>query len=127
MRKSIARLEQIVLRYLNFDLKVSCPHNQAYVISATLRDYFPTELASTTNKFPTILGTLLQDASLTPDFIINRNPLTAAIILVSLAMQLSNLSIEDRQWVPVFSKELSLERLQKLKRRFLRTVYDEDL
>jgi hypothetical protein len=119
-------MEQIVLRFLKFDLNVDSPHNIAYLSSASLRSWFPTEMAEA-QKFPTILGTLLQDASIYPDFILNNHPICAAVVLISVALQLSNVRLDDHRWLPLITKQTSIERLQKLKRRFLRVVYDESI
>lgn len=126
LRKSIASMEQLVLRYLKFDLKVDCPHNIAFIMGATLKKQFPTELKEST-KFPTVLGTLLQDASVYPEFILDNDPICASAALISLAFQLLNLKIDDHRWLSTTTKLVNVERLQKLKRRFLRAVYEEKL
>ncbi|KAI6216183.1 Cyclin N-terminal domain-containing protein [Aphelenchoides fujianensis] len=125
LRQSLAKLEQVALRLLGFDLEVRSPHNYAYMIAASLRDYFPNELADG-DKLTTTIGTLLQDACVDPDFFVYHSPLTGAIVLISLALQLLELPIKDERWTPVFNRDLSSHRLQKLKRRFLRKVYEED-
>ncbi|KAI6181317.1 Tubulin-folding cofactor E [Aphelenchoides besseyi] len=126
LRKSFAQLEQVVLRLLGFDLEVKLPHNFVYLISASLRDYFPNELADS-NKFNTTIGTLLQDASVDPDFFFCHNAITSAIVVISLAFQILEIPIKDIQWTPIFNQSLSIHRLQKLKRRFLRLVYEEKI
>ncbi|KAI6221288.1 Tubulin-folding cofactor E [Aphelenchoides fujianensis] len=125
LRQSLAKLEQVALRLLGFDLEVRSPHNYAYMIAASLRDYFPNELADV-DKLTTTIGTLLQDACVDPDFFVYHSPLTGAIVLISLALQLLELPIKDERWTPIFNRDLSSHRLQKLKRRFLRKVYEED-
>lgn len=115
----------MALRLLGFDLEVRSPHNYAYMIAASMRDYYPNEL-SDGDKLATAIGTLLQDACVDPDFFIYHSPLTAATVVVSLGLQLLELPIKEECWTPVFNRDLSAHRLQKLKRRFLRKVYEEE-
>lgn len=126
LRDTLASMEQLVLRYLKFDLKVDTPHNLAYIMSATLKKQFPEQMVNA-NKFPTTLGTLLQDMSVYPEFMLKNDPICSAATIVSLALQLSNIDIKDQQWLSNVTKLISLSELQKLKRTFLHIVYNENL
>jgi hypothetical protein len=119
-------MEQLVLRYMKFDIKVDSPHNVAYIMGATLKKQYPAEIGESA-KFSIVLGTLLQDASVYPEFIIDNNPICSAVTLISLAMQLSDIKLDDHEWLSKITELISVKELQSLKRRFLQVVYNEKL
>lgn len=124
LRQSLVDMEPVVLRFLGFDLTVPLPHNHAYLLAAALRDFYRSQLRD--RPLETALGTLLQDAAVEPGLLLAHSPLTVALVLLALALQLSGVELPERRWLPLFSDGLSLSRLQRLKRRFLRSVYQEE-
>ena len=125
LRQSIAHLEMVVMRYLGFELNVDTPHNHVYVMLATLRTAFPTELAHT-SRLATAVAVLLQDACLDPTFFTSHRPITAAAVVISLALQLAQIALADETWMAIVTPKLSTKRLQQLKQTFLCEIYDDE-
>ncbi|CAD5227330.1 unnamed protein product [Bursaphelenchus xylophilus] len=125
LRQSLIDLEPIVLRFLGFDLTADLPHHLVYTISSILKDFYSSKFEKCP-KYDTVVATLLQDVSVDPQFFSDHSSLTAALIIVALGIQIAKVEIKERAWVSLFSDSLSISRLQRLKRRFVKYVYNQD-
>ncbi|CAD5220614.1 unnamed protein product [Bursaphelenchus okinawaensis] len=126
LKKSLIELEPVVLRFLGFDLTVELPHHMAYTISSILKDFYTSKF-EVAEKYDTVLTTILQDASIDPQFFSDYSVTTTAIIVVALAIQVAKVDVTEREWVTMFSESVSIGRLQRLKRRFVKYVYEENV
>ncbi|CAJ0936000.1 unnamed protein product, partial [Mesorhabditis belari] len=125
-RRSLGRLEFVVLRELSFETYFEHPHQLLSIYLDTLVSWMPQEF----EKFPIKdeVFSVLRDCYVIPEFVLEHSKESVALAVLSLVLKGHNITVPScRDFYTIFSKHMTEKKLRLLEEEILQDVYYQRL
>ncbi|CAJ0569027.1 unnamed protein product, partial [Mesorhabditis spiculigera] len=126
LRRSLGRLEFVVLRELSFDTYMTHPHQLLTLYLDLLASWMPEEFEKFDIREQAFA--ILRDCHIVPEFVLEHSHESLALVALSLVLKGHDLYVPNcRDFYTVFSKHMSERKLRHLEEEVLQDVYGQRL